>query len=361
VINDNLRDFLLLCSIPRLGSHRVRNLVQRFKYPKRIFNASVRELVQVDGIEKSLAERIKNGGDLEFVAQQLDLIQKNKVEIMSFWHPDFPVSLKNIYDPPIMLYIKGNTQCLQKESIAVVGTRAPSTYGKIITEKYVTELAKNKIAVVSGLARGVDTIAHQTSVKYEGATIAVLGSGLDKIYPGENALLAEQICENGLLVSEFVMGKGPDAMNFPRRNRIIAGISKCTLVIEAGNKSGSLITADFALDQGKEVFSVPGNVNSRNSIGTNKLIQQGATPALDINEIIQYVSPCQNHTKSSRPLPRLSKSEEKIYTLLDTEPQHIDVISQKSGLATSQVLAILLSLELKSVIKQISGKHFLIA
>lgn len=353
-------ELMLLCTVPRIGSQRVRNLVARFKTPERVFKAAIRELIQVEGIDTKLAYHIKKDANFGFVENQKRLLNICPAHILSYWDSHYPALLKRIPDPPIILYVLGQLDCLSDAGIAIVGTRYPSVYAKLMADKFSRELTKQGLIIVSGLARGIDTISHSAVISENGKTIAVLGSGVDTIYPEENLLLSKHIIENGALISEFPLGSKPDAPHFPRRNRIIAGLTYATLVIEAGNKSGALITADFALDQGRDVFAVPGNINNPKSIGCNRLIQQGAKVVLSIDDILEELKLNLEHKYVSAVSvpPFLNKQEEKIYTSLSQDPVHIDHISRCVQMPTSIVSGILLNLELNGIVQQLAGKMF---
>ncbi len=351
---------LRLCTVPKIGSQRIRKLVAHFKTPENVLSASLRQLVRVDGIDHTLAVNINKGGDADFAQIQIRLMQKAHTKLISYWDAEYPTLLKKIADPPILLFVMGNVAVLNSQGVAIVGTRNPSTYGKIMTERLARELVGYNLTVISGLARGIDTVAHKVVVQEGGATVAVLGSGVDQIYPEENRALAENILENGAVVSEFPMGAKPDAPHFPRRNRIIAGLSLGALVVEAGEKSGALITADFALDQNREVFALPGNINSPKSIGCNRLIQQGAKLVVTVKDIIDELEGQLNLFERSekKRSVTLSGDEEKVYDVLSDEAKHIDRIAVECQMPTSQVLGLLLSLELKGVVQQLVGKNF---
>ncbi len=352
---------LRLCTVPRLGSRRIRSLISCFKTPDNVFSASIRQLVQVEGIEKTLALGIKKGGKADFVHSQLAKTKQHNVDLLTFWDTAFPKLLKQVNDPPLILFYRGNINCLENPAIGIVGTRIPSTYGKLMADKFARELAGQSVVVVSGLARGIDTIAHRATVRSSGQTVAVLGSGLDQIYPDENKKLAVEIIENGIVLSEFPMGAKPDAPHFPRRNRIISGLSYGILVVEAGKKSGALITADFALEQNRDVFVVPGNINNPGSYGPNTLAQQGAKIILSVDDILEEIgqSKKQNQKEKTQPLAQLSEQEKRIYNILSNEPKHIDLIASECHVPTSQALGILLTLELKDVVQQLVGKNFI--
>lgn len=354
---------LKLGTVPRLGSQRIRNLMARFKSPQRVFHASLRELVQVDGVDKTLAEKIRAGGDAAFVESQTRLLEAHQAQLISYWDAAYPAPLKKTVDAPILLYVRGDVNLLKGPAIAVVGTRAPSTYGKLVTDTLARELVANGITIVSGFARGVDTIAHSAAFKAGGTTVAVLGSGVDVIYPYENQKLAADLVQQkkGALLSEFPMGSKPDAPHFPRRNRIISGMTPATLIIEAGLKSGALITADFALEQGRDVLAVPGNINSPKSVGCNYLIQQGAKLVSKIDDILEELHlPSKQHDSPSADerLKQLSGVEARVYSVLNSDPQHIDKISAACQLSISETLGVLLSLELRNYVNQYAGKHF---
>lgn len=364
---EQLVDLFLLLSVERIGPAKIRALLSKFRNLQNILNASVNELQEVEGISKELSSRIRKissqRNDIKsFVEDELTKLKKIGGRIVTVWDEDYPPLLKKIYDPPLLIYIKGSFDERDKYSIAVVGTRVPTNYGKLQTEKIVSELASQGITIVSGLARGIDSIAHKTAMKNNSRTIAVIGSGLDVIYPPENKKLFDEISEKGVIISEFPLSTKPDAVNFPKRNRIISGISLGTLVIETGINGGAMQTARLALDQNREVFAVPGNLGVRQSEGTNLLIQRGEaeliTSAEDIlTELELKLKPVigKNIPKPERDL---NIFEEKIYNSLTTEPLHIDKISELTNLSTSDCLVHLLSLEFKGLVKQLPGKIF---
>lgn len=352
---------LLLSSVPGIGALRVRNLIARFKTPEAVFKASTRELVQVEGIENTLAQNIKDGGDPDFAADQMRRLEQSDVRMLTYWDPEYPGLLKKIFDPPTILFVRGNLQALNRQAIAVVGTRSPSFYGKMMTERLVRDIAQQNLTVISGLARGIDTVAHRVALECNGTTIAVLGSAVDSIYPEENTSLTLEIAKNGAVISELPMGTTPEAHYFPRRNRIISGMSIATLVMEAGATSGALITAYQALEQNRDVFAVPGNVNNPKSQGCNLLIQQGAKLVQTAKDIFEELSLQMTSaaTADSGIIPTsLSTEEEKVFTVLSHEPLHIDRIAARCGIPTYQALGHLLAMELKNCIKQLPGKNF---
>jgi len=355
---DEIFDLLRLSSVTGIGSQRIRNLIARFKSPSAVFRASARELVEIEGIDKTLARHIKIHQNTTFADEQLAKLQQSDARIVTFWDSEYPQLLKKIFDPPVMLFVRGTLQASDSQSIAVVGTRSPSAYGSLMAERFTRELVQHGLTVVSGLARGIDTISHRTTLAAGGRTIAILGTGVDLIYPSENKKLAEKIAENGAVISEFPMGTKPDAPHFPRRNRIIAGMSLGTLVVEAGLNSGALITADFAVDQSRDVFAIPGNINNPKCFGCHRLIQQGAKLVQKVNDIIEELQIGLSVNEKVVPNIALSKDEEKLFGLLSHEPLHIDVIARKAEMSTPQALGVLLSLELKNLVRQIAGKNF---
>lgn len=355
-------DLLRLSAVPGVGSNRIRSLIGRFRAASRVFRASASELISVPGIDNKTAGAILGFDGRDFASEQLKKMAKVGAKLVTFWDSEYPDLLKQIYDPPAFLFVRGSLASSDRHKIAVVGCRQPSNYGRLITERMASRFARSGLTVVSGLAYGVDTIAHASAVQSGGRTIAVLGSALDVIYPAENVRLAEQIVEQGALISEFPFGTGPDRTNFPRRNRIITGLSLGVVVVEAGQKSGALITAAIALDQNREVFAVPGNVDSPKSIGTNSLIKQGAAVAISADDVIQEIAPQLGelgHEHIAPPaIADLSAEERVVLEMLSNEPLHIDLLAQKCEFTSSQALATLLTLELKNCARQLPGKLF---
>jgi len=358
-----LKSWLALFTVPNVGPIRFISLVKHFGSPEAVLSANEKELSDLPEIGRVIASNIKRKVDWGLAEKQLELMEKNQVQLLTFKEEDYPENLESIYDPPPFLFIKGDIKKEDKNAIAMVGCRMASPYGRQITEKIGRELAKRGITIVSGLARGIDSIGHLSALEESGRTIAVFGSGLDVIYPPENKKLVERIVENGAIISEFLLGTKPEAPNFPRRNRLISGLSLGVVIVEAGAKSGALLTAQFALEQNREVFAIPGNIGAKNSEGTNQLIKQGAklvTSVEDILEELNLIKSVQQEEKNQieRDLSQLSEMEKSIYNLIAHEPYHIDKIAQETHVTTSCALSTLLSLELKGFIKQLSGKMF---
>lgn len=357
-----VRDLLTLLTIPRVGPIRLRALFERFQDPGRILSASPRELVQVRGIDRSIALLIARAGQHSaFVTTQLKLIESHGVSVIPYWDRRYPMLLSRIYDPPTVLFVLGEFTDADRESIAVVGTRQPSSYGSRIASGLGRGLAERSITVISGLARGVDTIAHESSLAAGGRTIAVLGSGLDVPYPPENADLLRRIIRQGAVISEFLMGTSPDPTNFPRRNRIVSGLSLGTVVVESGLDGGAMITASAALDQNREVFAVPGSIQESRSVGPHTLIKEGRAKLItgleDILEELRLRRPATD-TSPPQPPPSLTLFEHSILERVNNDPQHIDSIVEASGIGPADVLVALLGLEFKGLVRQLPGKWF---
>lgn len=365
----NFESFLrlkLLSSIEGIGLKTINILLAEFDTIDSLLNASKGKIMSIPELTPNAAKKIINFNyqNKNLIQNFSDLYKETEslgINIITYFCKDYPTQLKNIFDPPLILYTSGTYPLDFDNSLSIVGTRNSSVYGKMQTEKITKELVENGIKIISGMAKGIDTIAHKTAIQNSGKTLAVIGSGIDVIYPAENRALFTDIQNNGLIISEFDIGTKPDAGNFPKRNRIISALSLGTLVIETRKKGGAMQTAALALDQGKEVFAVPGNVGSPNSEGTNNLIQKGTaklvTNATDIlDELNLY-----NHNKSVKlvkPMVSLSLFEEKIYSKLNYDFTHIDKISLETGLNIQDCLANLLILEMKGLVAQLPGKNF---
>ncbi|MBN2417037.1 DNA-processing protein DprA [bacterium] len=356
------RALLLLASVPGVGQKTLLNLVTAFGTAGAVLSADIGDLMQRGGLDRKSAESLKNGRDESFADEQLRLAEKHGIQIVTIEDDAYPPLLKSIYDPPAFLYVRGNPDILHTHTLAVVGMRACSVSGREIAERFAAELAGEGITIVSGLARGVDTAAHTAALRAEGNTAAVLGCGVDYIYPPENARLYEEIVERGAVISELPIGTVPLPGFFPRRNRIISGLSLGTLVVEAGPKSGSLITALLALDQGREVFAVPGSIQSMKSRGTHQLIRQGAKLVETKEDILMEIPQLnRNRGGGQRALfveDRLSDNEKAVWMHLGYDPVHIDQLAENAGKPVPEVLAILLRLELEGFVRQSAGKLF---
>ena len=365
--NEQLTNLYTLLSIEGIGPGKIRSLLAKFRSMENILSSDYNELLKVEGISTNLAKRIRNAkiGKEKIEAQvesELNKLHKLNAEIVTIWDEEYPELLKKIFDPPLILQVKGNLTDTDKFSIAMVGTRQPTNYGKIYAERIASDLAQQNITIVSGMARGIDSISHSAALKKGGRTIAVIGSGLDVIYPPENKKLFESISENGAVISEFPLGTKPDAVNFPRRNRIISGISLGSIIIETGIAGGAMLTARFALDQNREVFALPGNVGVKQSEGSNQLIQRGEAELITSAEDVLLELELKLKPILGKNIPKhqeeLTLFEEKIMNTLNSEPLHIDKIATEANLSTSDCLVHLLSLEFKGLVKQLPGKMF---
>ena len=357
----NIRDILLLLSIPGIGGGKVRQIFSIFNSADDVVRTPLKQLTRIDGIDTKTAQLLKSGGDERLVDQQLTQLEKEHARCVTIWDEQFPALLKKTAAPPVVLFYLGELPEIWSPMIGIVGTRMPTQYGRTVTEKLTAGLAEKGIDVVSGLARGIDTVAHTTAIQRGGRTFAVLGCGVDVIYPPENRRLHEQIQQNGAILSEYFIGAKPDAVNFPRRNRIISGMCLGILVVEAGAKSGALITANFALEQNREVFAVPGSIISQRSIGPNRLIQQGAKLVLDLDDILEEIAPkLVAREMQEKPLPPdLSDADKSLLIRLSNEPCHIDQLVLELDQSPAVLLGQLLRLELTGLVKQLSGKMFI--
>lgn len=355
------KGLILLNMLQDVGYIRLKALLGRFKTPEAIFNASSHDLEQVKGIGINIAQKIRAAKDSCDIDKELSLIERHGIKIITMYGEDYPENLKNIYDPPFLLYIKGELKKEDNLAVAIVGSRRASLYGLRTAERLAGELARCGVTIISGMARGIDTAAHRGAVAAKGRTIAVLGNGLASIYPPENKNLAEDIVRNGALVSEFPMQMPPHKGNFPQRNRVISGLSKGVVVVEASRKSGSLITANFALEEGREVFAVPGCAGSAASAGTNNLIKEGAMLVEDARDILEEFNlplPVAVGAASGREQELTDSCQKSIYNLLSDEPLDIDNIIDVVSIEPKQVKTTLLNLEMRGIIKQLPGKLY---
>ncbi len=351
-----------LKSVPLVGNVTFCRLLHHFRTPQEVFQASPEELAGVRGLSRAAADQIRSHDYREGADRECAALLHSDVRIVDFLSEEYPKILLEIADFPPYLYVRGtlrSSECC----LAVVGSRRASSSGQSITERLARDLAQRGITVVSGMARGIDTSAHRGALKGGGRTIGVLGSGLDVLYPPENRMLFQEVAAQGCVISEFPLGTAPLAENFPRRNRIISGLSRGVLVVEAVENSGSLITARYALEQGREVFAVPGNINYPGSRGPNQLIKEGAALVQNVDDIIQNL-PHHGAPATAEPLPPsfcLTPQEASIYTLLAASPLHADEITFKCGLTAGEVSAMLLRLELKGAVTRLPGNYFMIS
>lgn len=348
-----------------IGSIRLKKLQEFFDKPEDILKAHSEKLMRVCGISQNLARKI-HSFKKEDLDKEFALAKKCGLKIITLEDEDYPENLKNIPDPPIVLYVKGEIREEDKLSIAIVGSRRASYYGLSSAEKFAFDLSNLGFTIVSGMARGIDTASHKGALKGGGRTIAVMGSGFNHLYPPENKELVEKIAKNGAVISEFPINEEPKKENFPRRNRVISGLSLGVLVIEAARNSGALITADFALEQGREVFALPGKVDSGTSFGTNGLIKQGAKLVSGVQDILEEFNlsietkePGKDKTEGKDiPGQDLTSKESLLYNMISNEPLPLNEIIEQTNMDISQISDIILRLQLKKLIKQLPGKEF---
>src|SRR3984893_12305440 len=355
---------IALNMLPTIGPVRLRKLLEVFEKPERVLAAKRSELRAVEGIGNEVADQVSNWESIVDLAAELARIREFGATVITQDSPSYPKPLREIHAPPIVLYVWGELAERDHHAIGIIGARRTTHYGTEAAKKLAYQIAYAGLTVISGLARGIDTAAHQGALAAKGRTVAVIGSGLSKLYPPENEALAERIRNgNGAIVSEFSMDIEPDRQTFPMRNRIISGWSHGILVIEAGANSGALITASQALEQGRAVYAVPGHINAPSAIGSNRLIQQGAKLVMDANDILEDLQILLPETKPSpqaaaRPLPPLSEDERRVYDAINPTETAIDQIATKSDLPSATVSSTLLRLELKRLVKQSPGKYF---
>jgi DNA processing protein len=361
---DNILPWFVLKSVSGIGDLLFKRLIDRFNSPELVFEATRENLVEVKGITPRLADAIKQRKIGDSVKKDLDLVMQKRYKIVTMTDIEYPPLLLQIPDPPPFLYVLGRLNGSIR-NIAVVGSRNATRYGISTTRRLCHDLVKLKMTIASGMAVGIDSAAHEGALMGKGSTIAVLGSGLERVYPEQNRKLSHQIAENGAVISEFPLKTEPDAHNFPRRNRIISGMSLGTVVVEATKRSGSLITARLAAEQNRDVFAVPGSIQSFKSTGTHTLIKQGAKLVEHAQDIMEEFShmitpvgkdkPADNKIKK---ISRLSPDERLVFESLEPYPVHIDDIDRKLSIEAGRLSSILLQLELKGIAQQSPGKLF---
>ncbi len=326
----------------------------RFKERRR-FSKVYRYFLENNAISKEFFSDI----DLKFAEAEIKKAKSLDVKIVTMEDKDYPFLLKEISDPPLVLYVKGDLSSSGKYLISIVGSRKCTKYGQTVAQKFAASFARFGIIVVSGLALGIDSAAHSGAITAGGKTFAVIGSGLDRIYPASNKFLAEKIYSDyGAVISEFPFGTEPKPFNFPFRNRIISGLSYATIVVEAAKKSGSLITARLAAEQGRDVFAVPGNITSKMSEGTNMLIKDGAIPITEPNDVLTYVSVFKGLFVEEAKSKKFSADEEKVISVLDNSMETLMGISEKTGISEQKLISLLTYMEVKGLIKRNGGRYF---
>jgi DNA processing protein len=368
--------WLALLLVPGLGTRKAGMLIDRLRTPQAVFRASRSELESL-GLSGAVAQSVASGCTFDDAIVQQEKMRASGTVLLAVSGPRYPAQLREIYDPPVALFARGRAELLAGTMFAIVGTRRPTPYGAAVAERFGADLSRAGLTVVSGMARGIDTGAHKGALSAEGNTVAVLGCGADVVYPAENRKLAETIAEKGLLVSEFPMGTAAFPQNFPVRNRIVSGLSVGVLVVEGAQYSGSSITAKLAIDQGREVFAVPGNVTSKMSWGPNLLIKQGAKLVQDWNDVIVELPPDVRRQLIDDGKRRLGvETQESGQTSMFTGPQgeaaravagklkvdaavHLDtLVEELDGITPSEIIAALFELEMMGFAKQLPGKNF---
>jgi DNA processing protein len=363
--------WVALALTPGLGGRMAGKLLREFGSPEAVFNASLTSL-EAQRLPVAVAQAIHSRQPLSTAAKELAQVEQAGCRLLTWDEPAYPHLLREIYDPPPLLYVRGNIELLDRHSISIVGTRRPTPYGNQMAEKLAHDLAERGLAIVSGLARGIDSSAHKGALAAaRGATIGILGCGIDVVYPKENKKLFAQMEERGAIVSEFPMGAFPAPQNFPIRNRIIAGMALGVVVVEGAQYSGSLITGRLGMEFSREVYGVPGNVTQPTSFGPNQLIKQGAKLVTGWEDVIEElpteiraqllpVETTSSEERASLVQQDLNASELTLYNLLGVDQaRHVDELMEVSGLSSSEVLATLFDLEMKGVIRQLPGKQFL--
>jgi DNA processing protein len=364
---DELKYWVGLSGIPGIGRARIARLREYFGSLQEAWQAPEGRLKQAGLDSRSIDALVTLRPKISLDAE-MDRLERYRVKVFICEDSLYPSRLKQIYDYPPVLYVRGSLPSEDEPCLAIVGTRRPTIYGRQVTEEIVADLARSQIVIVSGLARGIDSVAHRAALDAGGKTVAIFGSGLDIVYPGENAKLAQAIMEHGALISEYPLGVKPKAENFPLRNRIMSGLSMGVLVVEAGEKSGALITANQAVEQNREVFAIPGSIFSPASQGTNRLIQEGAKLVRNYTDILQELNLTIAVQQAeidgfspSEPSTIEGSLESAILKQLSWEPSHIDEICRRSGLAMPEVSSVLVMLELKGIARQMGGMNYVLA
>lgn len=367
---DQYLGWLALALTPGLGARLTGRLLREFGSPEAVFNASLTSL-EAQHVPAAVAQAIHSRQQMSAAAKELSKAEAAKCKVVTWDEPLYPQLLREIYDPPPLLYVKGNTELLNRHSIGIVGTRRPTPYGNQMAGRLASDLAARGLVIVSGLARGIDATAHKGALTPpQGGTIGILGCGVDVIYPKENRKIFAEIEERGAIISEFPLGTFPAPQNFPIRNRIIAGMARGIVVVEGAQYSGSLITARLAMEFGREVFAIPGNATQPASFGPNQLIKQGAKLVTGWEDVIEElptpiraelvpVETTDGAQRASLVEESLAPAEKTLYALLQMDAsKHVDELVEQSGMNSSEVLSALFELEMKGLVQQLPGKQF---
>lgn len=347
--------------VPGIGPTKLRALLDHFGDLEPAWSADRDALTQAGLDQRAIRSLISVRQRVDLDAEMAKL-ERRHVQALNWDDETYPALLEQIYAPPPVLYVRGNLRPEDEWAVAIVGTRRATVYGKQVAAMLGRDLARNGVTVVSGLARGIDVVAHRAALEAGGRTIAVMACGLDRVYPPEHRDLAQEITQHGALVSDYALGTPPEAINFPPRNRIISGLSLGVIVVEAGHRSGALITVDFALDQGRDVFAVPGNILNKTSMGCNQLIQNGAQMVLETRDVLQELNltMIEQHIQAKAVLPS-DPTEAKLLELVSDRPTHVDEICRQSDMPVHEVSSALAMMELKGMVRQAGGMHYVLA
>ncbi|MFA5928613.1 MAG: DNA-processing protein DprA [Candidatus Margulisiibacteriota bacterium] len=358
---DNDRLYWPALASLQLGAVTLKRALERFGSPQAVWEAPVSAFNEIKAIRETSLEKIRGERNAIDPEAELNKLEKAKVNFVTLFDDNYPALLKEIYDPPVVLFYKGLKPERSRRRFAIVGTRHPSQYGISVTSKLSADLVNAGFTIVSGLARGIDTETHKSTLLAGGKTIAVLGCGLDVVYPAENHELYERICENGTIFSEFPLGTQPLVENFPCRNRIITGLCSGTLVVQCAIKSGAMISARYALEQNREVFAVPGNIEQPQSAGPHLLLQQGAKLVGKVEDILEELNICtQGELFPYAPAQYiLDEQERQVHDLLSAEPFHFDILANRSRIPLPKLAEIMINLELKNAVMALPGKYYI--
>ena len=365
-MNENSKYWLAINNIKNLGPVTIKKMWEHFGDIKTVWEADEKQISEIEGLSRQPVKAFFENRDSIDLDNELKRVEDAGVKTLTLEDDDYPASLKNIYDPPPVIFVKGELRKADEKAIAIVGTRKASRYGLETARKLAAELSSLGITIISGLAAGIDTAAHGGALSANGRTVAVFGCGVDVIFPQENRGLAREIEKSGALVSEYPLGEATSKSNFPRRNRIISGLSLGVIMVEGNYDSGAMITAKQALEQGREVFAVPGKVDLEQSKGPHWLIKQGAKLVESVEDVIEELkfqvtrNKIQINTKAQIPIPDLSAEEQKVYSVINYEPKHIDAIAVELNMPVNQLSALLMVMEIKKAVRQLPGKMFVL-
>jgi len=357
----DIRYWVAFNKVSGIGAARLRALLDYFGDLETAWNASTHDLQQAGLDRRSQANLLNERHRLDLDAE-LDRLERAQIRVFTWDDPDYPPHLREVFNAPPVLYVRGLVETRDEWAVAVVGTRRASVYGKEAAQLLGRGLAQAGVTIVSGLAKGIDTVAHRACLDAGGRTIAVMGCGLDMVYPAQNARLAAEIVERGALVSEYALGTRPEARNFPPRNRIISGLALGTVVVEADLRSGALITADFAVEQGRDVFAVPGSIFARGQRGSNQLIQQGAKMVCNVADVLEELNLTMvSQQAQARAVIPENETEALLLAHLSAEPVHVDTLRRAVQLPIAQVSSTLALMELKGMVRQVGGMNYVLA